>query len=69
MYEELLNIEIKCEDDLDKIEDKLNEYNITKYKIDCDIAYDSCGFNAYYYAVSYIYDDKLYLLTGTWEEY
>lgn len=67
LKEELLLIEINKEGDLSKIESKLKEYNISQYKIDCDTAYDSCGYNVYYYAVSYVFENELHMITGTWD--
>lgn len=65
IYDEI--IDINCEEDLDKVEEILKRYNVTEYKIDCDIAYDSCGYDVYYYSIAYVWNDKLELITGTWE--
>jgi hypothetical protein len=60
-------VDINSEEDLDKIEETFKKYNVTEYKIDFDIAYDSCGYDVYYYAVSYIWNNELKMTTGTWE--
>ena len=69
MYEKILNevkeISINCEEDLNKVEEIFLKYNITQFKIDYDIAYDSCGYDVYYYCIAYVYDDELEMITGT----
>jgi hypothetical protein len=67
IFDEIVDTAIDCEEDLDKVENIFKKYNITKYKIDCDQAYDSCGYDVYYYCIAYVYDDKLEMITGTWD--
>lgn len=62
-------VDINCEEDLKKVEEILKRYNVTEYKIDFDIAYDSCGYDVYYFAISYVCDSKLEMATGIWESY
>ncbi|MBO3356168.1 hypothetical protein [Clostridium perfringens] len=65
----LSEVEICCEEDLYKIKDIFEENNVKTYKIDYDLAYDSCGYDVYYYCVAYYYDDQLEIITGTWDIY
>lgn len=66
---ELLEIEIYCEEDLNKIEKILRENDVEIYKIDYDLAYDSCGYDVYYYCVAYNYNEEIEIVTGTWSIY
>ncbi|MBS4894047.1 MAG: hypothetical protein KHZ90_09790 [Veillonella parvula] len=65
----LSDVEIYCEEDLYKIKEILEENNVNIYKIDCDLAYDSCGYDVYYYCVAYYYNNQLEIITGTWAVY
>lgn len=67
IFDEIVDTPINCEEDLNKIEDIFKKYNITQFKIDCDQAYDSCGYDVYYYCIAYIYDNKLEMISGTWD--
>lgn len=69
-FENILSkVEICCEEDLYKIEKILEENNVKIYKIDCDLAYESCGYDVYYYCVAYYYDGQLEIISGTWDIY
>lgn len=69
MHEKILNeikeIEINCEEDLNKVEETFKKYSITQYKFNYDEAYESCGYDVYYYCIAYVYDDELEMITGT----
>ncbi|XZH34310.1 hypothetical protein ACSW8L_15475 (plasmid) [Clostridium perfringens] len=71
----LSEVEICCEKDLCKIEEIFEENNVKIYKIDYNLAYDSCGYDVYrgydvyHYYVAYYYDNQLEIITGTWDVY
>ena len=67
LYDKLMEVTIECEEDLDKFDSIFKEYGVTQIKYDVDCAFDSCGLDVYYYAVSYIYNGELEMFTGTYE--
>lgn len=67
IHAEIVETDINCEEDLSKIDEIFKKYNITEYKIDCDLAYDSCGYDVYYYCIAYVCNGKLDLISSTWE--
>ena len=64
---ELKAIQVEDEDDIDKITTVLEENGIKEYITDCDIAFESPGIDVYYYAVSFIYNGELALVSGIFE--
>ncbi|MFT8350002.1 hypothetical protein [Clostridium saccharoperbutylacetonicum] len=67
MYEKIKSIEINCEEDLDKVVEVFKENKIDQYNIDCDIAFESCGYDVYYYCIAYVVDNELEMITGTYD--
>lgn len=67
LYDKLMDISIDCEEDLNKFDDIFKEYGVTQVKYDYGCAFDSCGLDVYYYAVSYVYNNELEMFTGIYE--
>lgn len=66
ILEQINSITIEQEEDLEQIDDFLKELGIN-YTSEVDQAYDSCGYDVWYYAYAFIYDDEVRLITGTYD--
>lgn len=71
-YEDILE-QINCfsiqeEEDLEQIDDFLEEIGVN-YVSELDQAYDSCGYDVWYYAYAFLYDGEIRLITGTYDLY
>ena len=66
ILEKINKIEITCEEDLVQIDKFLDELGVY-YKSENDVAYDSCGYEVWYYAYAFVYDGVPRLITGTYD--
>lgn len=62
------SITLEEEEDLEQIDNFLKELGIN-YTMDLDQAYDSCGYDVWYYAYAFLYDGEVRLITGTYDNY
>lgn len=63
----LYDLDITCEEDTDMIDNLLKEYSIVDFEYIIEKAFDSTGYEVYYYAYSFIINDKPKLFYGTYD--
>lgn len=66
IFKMIEEIEISCEEDLTQIDELLDSFGIY-YTSELDCAYESCGYDVYYYAYAFVYEGVVRLITGTYD--